>query len=50
MSGDDGLDEIQAIFFEECVEGLTVAEEGLSAMEAGDTSPEVIAGVFRAVH
>ncbi|QDK31377.1 chemotaxis protein CheA [Sphingomonas sp. IC081] len=46
----DELDEIQAIFFEECVEGLAVAEEGLSAMAAGDTSASVIAGVFRAVH
>ncbi|TCM17717.1 two-component system chemotaxis sensor kinase CheA [Novosphingobium sp. PhB165] len=46
----DELDEIQAIFFEECVEGLAVAEEGLSAMAAGDTSAGVIAGVFRAVH
>ncbi len=46
----DEFDEIQAIFFEECAEGLVTAEEGLSAMQAGDTSSEVIAGVFRAVH
>ncbi|NWK98917.1 chemotaxis protein CheA [Sphingobium lactosutens] len=46
----DELDEIQAIFFEECTEGLTIAEEGLSAMAAGDVSADVIAGVFRAVH
>lgn len=46
----DGLDEIQAIFFEECAEGLATAEEGLSAMASGDVSAEVIAGVFRAVH
>ncbi|EIZ78698.1 CheA signal transduction histidine kinase [Novosphingobium sp. Rr 2-17] len=44
------LDEIQAIFFEECAEGLAVAEQGLSAMAMGDVSKEVIAGVFRAVH
>jgi two-component system, chemotaxis family, sensor kinase CheA len=44
------LDEIQAIFFEECTEGLAVAESGLSAMVAGDASADVIAGVFRAVH
>lgn len=50
MSGNDELDEIQAIFFEECAEGLAIAEEGLSAMAAGDTSADVIAGVFRAVH
>jgi len=46
----DELDEIQAIFFEECAEGLVTAEQGLSAMQAGDVSAEVIAGVFRAVH
>ena len=46
----DELDEIQGIFFEECAEGLAVAEQGLSAMAAGDVSKEVIAGVFRAVH
>ncbi|MET1754341.1 chemotaxis protein CheA [Novosphingobium sp. RD2P27] len=46
----DELDEIQAIFFEECVEGLAAAEAGLSDMANGDTSAETIAGVFRAVH
>lgn len=46
----DELDDIQAIFFEECNEGLATAESGLSAMDAGDVSPGVIAGVFRAVH
>lgn len=46
----DGLDEIQAIFFEECAEGLATAEAGLSAMAAGDVSAATIAGVFRAVH
>ena len=46
----DDLDDIQAIFFEECAEGLATAEAGLSAMDAGDTSAKVIAGVFRAVH
>ena len=45
----DELDEIQAIFFEECTEGLTAAEAGLSAMQGGDLSGETIAGVFRAV-
>lgn len=49
-SGNDELDEIQAIFFEECAEGLIVAEQGLSAMANGDASADVIAGVFRAVH
>lgn len=46
----DDLDDIQAIFFEECAEGLVTAEAGLSAMDAGDVSDKVIAGVFRAVH
>lgn len=46
----DELDEIQAIFFEECVEGLVAAENGLSAMADGDISAGTIAGVFRAVH
>lgn len=46
----DDFDDIQAIFFEECAEGLATAEAGLSAMRDGDVSAEVIAGVFRAVH
>ena len=46
----DELDEIQAIFFEECAEGLAAAEAGLSEMDAGNASAETIAGVFRAVH
>jgi two-component system chemotaxis sensor kinase CheA len=46
----DDLDDIQAIFFEECAEGLATAESGLSQMAAGDVSAKVIAGVFRAVH
>ena len=50
MPVSDELDDIQAIFFEECAEGLVTAEAGLSAMDAGDVSPKVIAGVFRAVH
>jgi two-component system chemotaxis sensor kinase CheA len=50
MSEDKELDEIQAIFFEECVEGLGTAEAGLTAFANGEISAEVIAGVFRAVH
>jgi len=46
----DELDDIQAIFFEECAEGLAAAEAGLSAMDAGDVSAPTIASVFRAVH
>ena len=44
------LDEIQAIFFEECAEGLAAAEDGLTRMAAGDVSPDTIARVFRAIH
>ncbi|WP_363182243.1 Hpt domain-containing protein [Sphingomonas quercus] len=50
MTDTAALDEIQAIFFEECAEGLSVAERGLSAMAGGDANPEVVGGVFRAVH
>ncbi|MDR6853484.1 two-component system chemotaxis sensor kinase CheA [Sphingomonas sp. BE123] len=46
----DDMDDIQAIFFEECAEGLAAAEQGLSAMQAGDVSAGTIAAVFRAVH
>ena len=48
MTGE--LDEIQTMFFEECAEGLDIAEQGLSMMLAGNVSNEVIANVFRAVH
>jgi two-component system chemotaxis sensor kinase CheA len=48
MTGE--LDEIQTMFFEECAEGLDLAEQGLSMMLAGNVSKEVIANVFRAVH
>lgn len=50
MNDDKELAEIQAIFFEECAEGLTTAEAGLAAFAQGDTAPDIIAGVFRAVH
>jgi two-component system, chemotaxis family, sensor kinase CheA len=46
----DDLESIQAIFFEECEEGLIAAEAGLNQMAGGNTSPDVIAAVFRAVH
>jgi two-component system chemotaxis sensor kinase CheA len=46
----DELDEIAVIFFEECAEGLAVAEQGLAAMLAGNVSKDMIANVFRAVH
>ena len=44
------LDEIQVIFFEECVEGLAAADAGLAAMARGDTSADTVNRVFRAVH
>jgi len=44
------LEDIQAIFFAECSEGLAAAEAGLSAMAEGDHSESTIAAVFRAVH
>ena len=44
----DGFDDIQAIFFEECAEGLACAEQGLTAMAAGAVSADVVGGVFRA--
>jgi two-component system chemotaxis sensor kinase CheA len=46
----DGFDDIQAIFFEECAEGLACAEQGLTAMAAGAASADVVGAVFRAVH
>ncbi|QJU57459.1 chemotaxis protein CheA [Sphingomonas sp. AP4-R1] len=47
---DDELDAIRAIFFEECTEGLQAAEEGLTAINEGEHSPDIVASVFRAVH
>jgi len=46
----DPLESIKATFFQECDELLTDAEQGLLALEAGDTDPETINAVFRAVH
>ncbi|WP_242148625.1 chemotaxis protein CheA [Sphingomonas sp. BAUL-RG-20F-R05-02] len=46
----DGFDDIQAIFFEECAEGLACAEQGLTEMAAGAASADVVGAVFRAVH
>ncbi len=50
MSGDAELDEIEAIFFEECAEGLAIAEQGLAALNAGEGAGDTIDKVFRAVH
>ena len=46
----DPMAAIRETFFQECEEGLGDLEAGLLAMEAGDTDPELINGVFRAVH
>ncbi|MFD2237258.1 chemotaxis protein CheA, partial [Aureimonas populi] len=42
--------EIRATFFEECAEQLAELEQGLLAMEAGETDSETVNAVFRAVH
>jgi two-component system chemotaxis sensor kinase CheA len=44
------LDDIKATFFQECDELLADLESGLLAMEGGDTDPETVNAVFRAVH
>ena len=46
----DPMAAIRDTFFQECEEGLADLEAGLLAMEAGDHDPELINGVFRAVH
>ena len=44
------LDEIQAIFFQECEEGLGGMETAFTAIRAGDGDAETINTVFRCVH
>lgn len=44
------IEEIQDIFFQECAEGLTQAEEGLLALQEGTYDGETINTIFRAVH
>jgi len=46
----DPLESIKETFFQECEEQLAELETGLLAMEEGDTDPETINAVFRAVH
>ncbi|HEX7943274.1 MAG TPA: Hpt domain-containing protein, partial [Phenylobacterium sp.] len=46
----DPLAAIRETFFQECEEQLAELEAGLLAMEEGDTDPETINAVFRAVH
>jgi two-component system chemotaxis sensor kinase CheA len=44
------LDEIQQIFFQECDEGLALAEGGLLACQDGSGDADTINTIFRAVH
>lgn len=43
-------DDILAIFYQECDEGLATAEQGLGALAGGSTDTEELNAVFRAVH
>jgi two-component system, chemotaxis family, sensor kinase CheA len=44
------MNEIREIFFQECEEQLAELETGLLALNDGDTDPETVNAVFRAVH
>ncbi|MDH6266423.1 two-component system chemotaxis sensor kinase CheA [Rhizobium sp. SG_E_25_P2] len=44
------MNEIKEIFFQECEEQLAELESGLLKMNDGDTDPETVNAVFRAVH
>ncbi|MCB1380157.1 MAG: chemotaxis protein CheA [Alphaproteobacteria bacterium] len=46
----DPMAEIRVTFFQECEDQLAALEAGLLTMEEGDTSPETLNAVFRAVH
>jgi len=46
----DPMAEIRASFFIECEELLEALQDGLAAMEGGDSDPETINVCFRAVH
>jgi two-component system, chemotaxis family, sensor kinase CheA len=46
----DPMEAIKATFFQECEELLADLEAGLLALEGGDTDPETVNAVFRAVH
>jgi two-component system, chemotaxis family, sensor kinase CheA len=46
----DPLESIKQGYFQECEELLLAMEEGLLAMENGESDPETINAVFRAVH
>jgi two-component system, chemotaxis family, sensor kinase CheA len=46
----DPMAAIKQTFFQECEEQLAELEVGLLAIERGDTDPETVNAVFRAVH
>lgn len=46
----DPIDEIRETFFIECRELLEATESGLLALQGGETDPETVNAVFRAVH
>jgi two-component system chemotaxis sensor kinase CheA len=46
----DPMAAIRITFFQECEEQLADLETGLLAMESGESDPELINGIFRAVH
>lgn len=46
----DPMEEFKGVFFEECAELLINLEEGLMQLRDGDSDPETLNSVFRAVH
>ena len=50
MSSEFELDEISQIFFEECLEGLDIMEQGLLGLEDGEADAEIMNDIFRAAH
>lgn len=44
------MDQLRQIFFQECEEQLAALEAGLLDIENGDSDPEIVNAVFRAVH
>lgn len=46
----DPMEAIKQTFFQECEEQLAELEQGLLAIQGGETDPETVNAVFRAVH
>lgn len=46
----DEMDEILAEFLAESAEGLDAIDQGVVALERGDVDPEMLNGIFRAMH